>query len=184
MRSRATEVDWSATRCRSLDIDYPQLLKQTLWDTFFGRAPEPFLILCLGIPASAFGPLGASKPQRFQVSREVFAALCEFKALLEAYENELRRYKPEGDAKEIHHDLEYCVRAVILGLGKARTGDMKGAMGYWSRTRDFWDIVRQKLQDMDERGSLLAAWIDIDHIYAVQSEFGYPKPSFWPPVLQ
>lgn len=175
---------WTNQPYRSVDVDYPQLLKQVLWDTYFGRTPEAFLVLCAGVPHTAFGPLGASKPQRFTPTQETFEVLSEFKGLLEAYERILSRVRPDGDARNIHHDIEYCVRAAILGLGKARNGDMKGAMGYWKKTRDFWDISRSKLLNLEERGSPLAEWIDIDQIVEAQSVFAYANPAFWPPRLR
>jgi hypothetical protein len=52
---------------------------------------------------------------------------------MERYERALSKVKPPRELRTFHGEVERSVRAVVLGLGKARRGDFSGAEGWYVR---------------------------------------------------
>lgn len=127
-------AELSVTRRRLVPINYSELLAQALFDVRFVRSPGAFLqrsFLATENAAVGFGD-----------------AVNDFKQLLEEYERRLSRSKPEQDLRPFHKEVEYGFRATILGLGKARRSDLKGAAGWWAKADTHFTLAAVKLREV------------------------------------
>jgi hypothetical protein len=166
---------------RVIATDYPGLCLQVMWDTFYVHKPGEFLTLCSGIP-SIYLPAPWQKAEPFRPPAQFQSSMQEFKTLVECYETTLSavtRNKPLG---QFHRPLERCTRATILGLGKARRGDLKGAFGWWEKARDQWDEAEDALRSAPAIPGALRPG-DVSMIREMQSGFLAAADCAWPPRL-